>query len=1024
MNSLTFWQNWKPANKYLYLFSLALLALTFVWYAVSYYVGFDAVIGWEVEKTSQPVNVIVDSFQKYLIDFNYDADSYAILQTYQATDMKLNITANYLFLTCTIIGFVLLITVSTYLTNIWFFAILSPIVLYFFTLKLELLEMTNLDYRLPMLALMAAYLPLAYYFQSFSEKTSLHKRLAAFSVITLLAIGMIGYFAKPKMTVVLLANTGMAVPLMLSLVFIALNAHEIIRALLWLAIRASTGTSKTTYHFLTLSVIYLANIIYAYFYYTKMVNWNIYFLQPLLVLPISVILGIWGFRQRETQYGNLLDFMPHGALLYNALGIITFGTAAYAFSTANDPMIEVIEDGVMFSHIGFGLGFTLYVLSNFHTILVQSKDAHRVLYKPYRLDYFWVLVIGGLGIGGFLLRSDLFTFQQAMAGYHNGMGDYYRAEGDLKLSEFNYQAAIDYEFQNHKSNYSLASLARQQGDNETAFFHYQKSLIKQASPYAYANVAAMYLNDKKLLDAILKLREGLDKFPKNGELANNMALIFNTTDMQDSVLHYLGRAKFLAKDGTIPEANIFALLTKFKNSKTPDELRKDLKIENSVTMLSNEFVYYNVNRQKFPQSLETNYVKDSILQLENLCYLYNYTLNKVGDGDTTMLRLMYDFNKKEKNTEYIPYLDLAAAFKNRELGNGKAAFHYFEKASDDAYEFDYHKAKLLGMYLFENEQFLQAASYFRKAYYKGYIQGRVYEGLAMSELENKARAVEIWQELAQRQEPEIRELANQLLQVTHPDSLRKFLSTSLENTKRIENTEDKEKYYLLHYNMLAVSDDMFNVVFNDIKNPDIRFRIAIERVHYYLKINNLGAAESLRNSITGLGTKNLELIEALRFVDLEMLAKLKRFTELEKLANESKFKGLQIGYKTYYQALVADSKKDTLQAEKLFKLAMIQIPLESEMVTAFAQHYNKRKKTLEAYNILIDNLQLYPEVPFYPPSLYEMYILQALEINFVQDAEDALVKLFSMVSKREYEVFYGIFQQRKKEIEKMEEGWN
>jgi hypothetical protein len=229
---------------------------------------------------------------------------------------------------------------------------------------------------------------------------------------------------------------------------------------------------------------------------------------------------------------------------------------------------------------------------------------------------------------------------------------------------------------------------------------------------------------------------------------------------------------------------------------------------------------------------------------------------------------------------------------------------------------------------------------------------------------------------------------------------------------------------LLHYNMSLVSDDMFNVVFNDIKNPDIRFRIAIERVHYYLKINNLGAAESLRNSITGLGTKNPDLIEALRFVDLEMLAKLKRFKELEKLANESKFKGLQLGYKIYYKALAAEAKNDTLQAEKLFKLAMIQIPLESEMVTAFAQHYNKRKKTLEAYNILIDNLQLYPEVPFYPPSLYELYILQALEINFVQDAEDALAKLFSMVSKQEYDAFYGIFQQRKKEIEKLEEGWN
>jgi hypothetical protein len=715
--------------------------------------------------------------------------------------------------------------------------------------------------------------------------------------------------------------------------------------------------------------------------------------------------------------------MPSGALLYNALGMVTFATTAYAFSTANDPMVEVLEDAMMFTHIGFGFGFVFYVLSNFQPLLAQGKDVHKVLYKPYRLDFIWVLVTGTLLTFAGLLRSDFFTIQQSMAAYYNGIGDYYRATGDLKLSEFNYQAAIDYEFQNHKSNYSLATLARQQGDKETADFHFKKALLKQASPYAYSMVANAYLEEKKLLDAIMTLRNGLEKFPKNGELANNMALVFNTTDIQDSVLHYLGRAKHWAKNPSIPESNIFALLTKFKNAKTPEELRKDLKIGNSVSVAGNELAYNNVHNLKDNRTLELDYVKDSVLELENLCYLYNYTVNKIGNGDTTMLQIIKELSKKEANTNYVRYLDLAAAFKNRELGNGKEAFHYFEKAADDAYEFEYHKAKLVGMYLLENEQFLEAASYFRKTYYKGYVEGRVYEGLAMSEQENKSRAVEIWQELVSRPEPAIQKVAKEMLAVTQVDSVQKFIKIA-ENANLIAKIDDRQKYYLLHYNMLLVEDDKFNLIFNAIQSADIRFRIATERVKYYLKLGNVPAAESLRNSITGISTNKTELIEDLRLIDLALLAKLKRYDELQKLANESKFKGVQIGYKTYYQAVAAEGKKDTLQAEKLFKLAMVQIPLESELVTAFAQHYNKRKKTLEAYNLLIDNLQLYPEVAFYPPSVYEMYLLQALEINFTQDAEDGLAKLFAMVSKQEYEAFYAVFQQRKKELDKLAEGWN
>jgi hypothetical protein len=1015
MLALTFWRNWKPADKYIYLFSLAFLSFTLLWYIVAYFIGNEAVIQWEIVKDSQPIKVVVGNFQKFLLNFSLEADSYAITQTFQATDMQVNTTANYLLLFSVVVGLVLVLTVATYLTNTWFFALLVPIVLYFVSLQLELLGVANFDHRIPLLALFLAYMPLAYYFQSFGTNTKLSLRLGAFFGITLLVAVAIAYFAKPENPALFLANTGIAVPIGLSVLFLAINAHEVIRGLLWLVIRAGGGTSGNTHiHFVVLSLIYLLNLLYAYFHYVQGFDLGIFFLQPLAVLPASVVLGVWGFGRREAQYGNLLDFAPHGALLYNGLAIITLATAAYSFSSGSDSLKSAFQDVVLFTHIGFGASFMLYTLSNFYPLLRQGKDVHKVLYKPYRLDYLWVLIAGTLISAGAFFNTNYYAYYKIQAAYHNGLGDAYQVHGNLKLSEYEYQHAIEYDFGNHKSNYALASLARQQNDKRATLYHYEKCLASATSPFCFANLSEMYQADNQLIDAILKLREGIQKFPNSGELHNNLALLFAKTDIADSTLLYFDRAKNLLPNAAIPETNLLAWLGKNNSPISPDSIRTFINTENSVATASNELVFYNRKEKQYDKKLQANYLKDSILQPDEMCYLYNYTLNQANTADTSMLPFIQKFNSKEANAAHTSFLNLAAAFKHRAIGNGEAAFRLFEKCYDESADTEYQKPKLLGMYLFENEQFLQAAYYFSKSYFRGYLWGRVYQAFAMSELEDRKMALDIWAELATNQDFEVQMVAKNILKLLHPDSLK---------TINLATLNDKQRYYFVHYNQNLITDSRFNEVFGVIQDVDVRFLLATERMKFFLKLNQPAAAESLRNSFTGLGTNKPEMLEQLRLLDLELLWKLKRFEEMKKLATEAKFKGVQIGYKSFYLALAADAAGDTLRAEKLFKLAIKQIPLEVEVPIAFAQHYNKRKKTQEAYNLLVDNMELYPDKQYFPIQLYEMYILQALELNFVEYGEAALPKLFAISPKARYDAFYKVYETRKKELAKLTEGW-
>ncbi len=1015
MQSLIFWRNWKPADKYLYLFSFATLCFVLGWYVVAYFIGNEAVISWEIVKDSQPIGSTLDSFEKYLLNFSVEADSYAITQTYQASPIAINQTANYLLLGAVVVGLLLLLTVSTYLSNTWFFALSVPVVLHFVTLKMELLGISQQTHQLPLLAVFLAYMPLAYYFQSWATHFSLRFRLGVFASITAVVGLVIAYLSKASFPAIFIANSGLVVPLGLSALFIAFNAHEIIRGLLWLVIQAGGGTSRSTHlHFIVISLIYLLNLLYACFYYIEGVDWGILFLEPLWVLPISIVLGVWGFARREVQYGNLLDFVPHGALLYNGLAIITLATAAYSFSSGNDSLRGVFEHLVLFTHVGFGAAFVLYTLSNFYPLLKQGKDIHKILYKPYRLDYLWVLLAGGLLTAAAVFYTNYEVYDKAQAAYYNGLGDAYLRQDNQRLSEFEYQHALDYDFSSQKANYALASLAQKQNDTKATLYHLQKCLNRTSSPFVYANVSELYLQQDQFFDALLKLREGLQKFPNSSELANNFALLFSRTDITDSTLFYFDKAKALADDPTIAEANFMYWLGKKAKTISPDSLKQLVANPNNLTTLSNELAWNNRMKQPFAKGLNPDMLQDTLLQPAAMCYLYNYTLNQVPTADTSMLSFIRFYKSKESNAQYFNFFYWAEAMKQRAMGNNHKAFKLFERAYKEGSDTDYEKPKQLGSFLYENEQFLLAAYYFSKAYFRGYAQGRVYEAFALSELADRKIALAIWEELRASKDMTTQLVAKNILKVLHPDSLK---------TLKISTLNDQQNYYFAHFNQEKISDSQFNELINLAKDADLRFLLVTERMKFFMTQNQWEAAENLRNAVTGLGTNKPDLLEQLRLLDLQLLTKLKRFGEVKKLATESKFKGVQQGYQPFYLAVAAENAGDTLQAEKLYQTALQQLPFDAEVVMTVAQHYNKRNRKQQAYNILVDNLHFYPEFRYYPVPVYELYILQALELNFTEYAESSLPQLFEISPKVRYDIFYKLYESRKKELAKVTEGW-
>ena len=98
-------------------------------------------------------------------------------------------------------------------------------------------------------------------------------------------------------------------------------------------------------------MVYLGNLLLIYFHQNGTIDWNIYYLDEFLLLIVSIVLGLWGFKNRQVLYESIMDFHPYGAYLYVVGGIVCFATMGYSFTNSNDPTVENFQDAIVFSHI-------------------------------------------------------------------------------------------------------------------------------------------------------------------------------------------------------------------------------------------------------------------------------------------------------------------------------------------------------------------------------------------------------------------------------------------------------------------------------------------------------------------------------------------------------------------------------------------------------------------------------------------------------------------------------------------------
>ncbi|MFW5762022.1 MAG: tetratricopeptide repeat protein, partial [Cyclobacteriaceae bacterium] len=642
MEQIKFWQNWHKPEKNAYLAGLFMFLFILIYYTVAFFAGNGWTYPWQIINNFETVEVPFYQLLTGLYNFNIGGNNYVNLQEFVGDTISISAWQAYILLAILMAALSVLMAIVSSLKRFWFFALLTILIFLFLLLQMDSLEFFGQYNRYGLIFGLALYILPAYVINNFFDHVGLLKRFIIFFITSTAFLICIYFFAGVENPLFHFISYGLAMPIILSVIFVLIIAHDIVSFFMLIITNSNNEYSKNSdIHFVIITLLYLLSLTFTYLYEIEYIKWDLIYINPFLLLLIAGVIGIWEFRKKRIAYQEIMHFSPVGAFFYVAMASICFATLAYFMATANDAALEAFTELILASQIGFGLTFFIYALVNFFTILHQNQAVYKVLYKPTRMPYFTANLAGFIATLAFFLSANYDMYYEARAAIYNAMGDVAFFNKQQPLAEELYTQSTIYGFKNHHAHYALGSIELQQQKPGEALYYFEEAIKKEPTENAYAIIANLYKSNDKFFEALFTIQDGLKNFPESGRLMSNAALLYNKTAVVDSTLYYLESAAATDQhDAAIANQHgIYALNNLTFTTDSIIDLYQDATTIENMTNLLVLLNYQGETKQKLPFLLQG----DTTLSFNEYAYLQNFMTYQADYFDTTQLNSFHEF---------------------------------------------------------------------------------------------------------------------------------------------------------------------------------------------------------------------------------------------------------------------------------------------------------------------------------------------------------------------------------------------
>ena len=976
MQSRWYWKQWRKEYQIIWYGTsfLFIASLLFLWY--SYFVGTGAVIHWQKFHDQKTMETVSHTFQVGNFEFSIPIESYLTFEYFNGSTLEPNTTSLHIFTLMLVLASVVLLTVITTFGWFWYFVGTGLFILFIVSLRLDILHLFGLTGQWTTIGTLTVYVLISFYFNSFFSSASFTIRLVTFLLITAVLGGLIYFFAGVAYPFLHLAVTGYVAGMILSVLFMIMIAHEILAFFIYLTSQGSTST-KSLRHFSIISTIYIANLILAYMHEAEIIQWNFLYINFYLLLTVSVMLSLWGYKQREKLYQNITRFNPFGAYFLISLAAITFSTIGMLLGSANDPALKVIRDFIIFTHLGFGLIFLMYIFSNFILMFAENMNVYKVLYTPNRMPYFTYRLAGLITMLAFVFYSDWREYvYHSSSGFYNNLGDLYQVMEKRGFAEAYYQQGREYGFQNHHSNYIIAHLEGRKNNLELAHTHYEMASGKRPTEFSVVNNGNLYLFENRYFNAVFSFKDALNVFPDSGPLKNNLGYAYTKIHLLDSALLMLEQARQQTISKESAEINFLACLGQEYLPVKADSL-VGLFNASSKGVIGNALTVATLQKQPFTSAI--NPLEAEKLDLFSATLLNNYIVNKLKEADTTFIHEAFRIASDSANEDYSEALKstLAQAFYHHN-NVGKA----FQILAELAYLSQTRQGKynyIMGLWALEQGNAELAAQCFEYAVEYSYKEAKLYSAIALAEAHHQQDALTAADTLLQSENENEQEIGRQL---------KKALTVQL---AEVLQQSDLEKYQYFRYRIKAGDSAVFNRIVNTFRDNNYKAQALLEMSQRQFNSGNTATAIHYFTQLEGLRFSDKTLYEKIQHFELELLASRGQLRLLADKINEGiTFNRSQQLEKMLYTAMVSEVSGDTTAATMNYQVLSTYNPFYEEGIIASARYFKRHSiDPLKAYTILTDAVH----VNMNSIRLLAAYVAEASRMGFDEYAASAAQQL-------------------------------
>jgi hypothetical protein len=978
MFPLSFWKSWPGTpRRFFGLFALvSLLALVFM--GIAAYQSPEPVFTPRPYQLLETAEFSTHTFHVGAVVRTVPAEAYLIFERLQGGDLKPNVLASDIFLILLVLGITLLLTVVTTLGRFWFYAGMLLVVLLIVSLRLEAVGLFGLQTKLPTAVLLLLVGLPSYYFQFLNARVAFGSRLLLFAAIFFSAAVVLGTAAQTPQPFLHLAANGVLSATILSIAFIFMIAHEI-PATMVVMVSQGTRQRKSLQHFLIVTALYLAMLGLLYADRKQIFRWNLLPINLFVLAAASGIAGLWGFRRREPQYEEILEANPRGIFFYLGLAGIGFGTIGYFLATANDPLIHLAQDAILYSHLGYGLIFFVYVITNFGAMLSENMPVYRVLYKPTAMPYFTFRLAGLIATFSFFALSNWrVSVDQVYAGYYNATGDAFAVSDTSSAAEGYYHRSLLHAIRNYHAHYALAGRYAARNEPQKERDEYQKLVDSRPLDLAYLNLSASYEQEDALHRSVATLLEGLRDFPKNARIENELGILLSQLKVKDSAWLAVRQAISggLRKQG---QTNLAALAARFALRFPADSLFRrwgpgTMGLKTNLLALG--------CLQGTDVEATADDPTDTSLTTYSALFRHNDLLNHLAHPDTARISEAVTLARKTSNPYFRDFLLPSAAYACYAAGEVTRAIGLMRESAFTSRQAKYYD--VLGLWALEQNAPGVALPYFDEALRQDYAPSRFNRALALTESGNNDEAKTAWRQLQHDPDSLVSATAHTMLSV--------LTSSPAELLQQPEGN----RYLYCRYRIALDNQVEFERVVNTLRNPDVLARTLLDRSHKFDEADEPEEAAEMLKLASGLTLRDSVLYQEIIHLDLLLLARAGKWEALShRMKSGVSFAGPYATHKIYFNAQLEAVAGTTKQAKQKFSyLADINPFFEDAVVASIDSLARDSPNKLPLYSTLVNSLELNPN----SIKLLKAYLLMSIQLEFEENAQTSLDKLKTLMS--------------------------